>query len=486
MNECTAAETYRSISKSVERGVPTTRTEADSLGSRELPAGVLYGIATLRAQDNFDISFHKLGSAPELLHALARIKHAAAAANRDIGVLQPDVADAIIAASVEVGNGQHADQFIVDLLEGSGGTSINMNVNEVIANRALEFLGDQPGHYERVHPNDHVNAGQSTNDVLPAAIKLAAYDKSQTLIDALAHLAEALEGRAQAFQDVLRIGRTCLQTAQPMRLGQAFGGYSAAIRRIVGKLRGARDEMLILPLGGTAIGTGLGSAPRYRSLVYRYLREIVGADVRPGENMFDAMQNADGFARISSEVRICAEVIGKIASDLIILSYAPEGGLGELRLPSVQPGSSIMPGKINPVLPMMMQQVAFAVVGNDAAVSLASLQGQLEINHFEPVIASRLFDSIELLAKSSRIFADHCVTGIEADRDQSLKNLMSSAAIATVFVPKLGYNKVSKLVHLSVTEQRPFIDLAIEQGLVTHDELLDVLRESTTYHTDVA
>lgn len=457
----------------------TSRIDSDSLGPRELPAGALYGVATLRAQENFDISFHNLGHESELLTALARIKHAAAAANRDIGVLTPEIADAIIAASTEIENGEHADQFVVDLLEGSGGTSINMNVNEVIANRALQLLGDRPGRYERIHPNDHVNAGQSTNDVLPAAIKLAVYEKSQTLIDAVSRLAAMFEDRARSFDDILRVGRTCMQAAQPMRLGQAFGGYAAAIRRVAAKLSATRDEMLILPLGGTAIGTGLGSAPGYRSAVYHHLRAIVGADVRPAENMFDAMQNADGFARVSSEIRICAEVIGRIASDLIVLASGPDSGMGELRLPSVQPGSSIMPGKINPVLPMMMQQVAFAVVGNDATVSLASLQGQLEINHFEPVIASRLFDSIDLLARSTRIFADRCIAGIEADRDHSLKNLMRSSALATVFVRKLGYARVSKLVQTSVSQQRPFIELAVEQGLLTHKEVLDTLREST-------
>ncbi|WP_105375057.1 aspartate ammonia-lyase [Neorhizobium huautlense] len=466
--------------------MPTTRTDTDSLGSRELPKGALYGVATLRGQENFDISFHKLGDAPELLKALARIKHAAAAANRDIGILPADIASAIIEAAVEVENGHHADQFIVDLLEGSGGTSINMNANEVIANRALQILNEQPGTYSRIHPNDHVNTGQSTNDVLPAAVKLAVYDKSQTLIDALTHLAHALEDRSIAFEDVLRIGRTCMQAAQPMRLGQAFGGYAAAIRRLVEKMASVRDEMLVLPLGGTAIGTGLGSASGYRSAVYRHLKEIVGADVRPGENMFDAIQNADAFARVSSEIRICAEVIGKIASDLIILASGPNSGVGELRLPSVQPGSSIMPGKVNPVLPMMMQQVAFAVVGNDAAVSLAALHGQLEINHFEPVFASRLFDSIELLAKSTRIFADKCIAGIEADSEQSLRNLMQSSALATVFVPKLGYAEVSKLVEASVAVRRPFIELAIERGLLTHDEVLRVVRESTDYREDVA
>lgn len=462
-----------------------TRIDTDSLGSRELPAKALYGVATLRGRENFDISFRKLGDAPELLKALAQIKHAAALANRDIGVLPLDIADAIISAAIEVENGLHTDQFIVDLMEGSGGTSINMNINEVLANRALQMLGEQPGTYSRIHPNDHVNTGQSTNDVLPAAVKLAVYDKAQTLLDSLRHLAGALEDRSVVFDDVLRIGRTCMQAAQPMRLGQAFGGYAASIRRLVEKLISARDEMLILPLGGTAIGTGLGSAPGYRSAVYKYLKDIVGADVRPGENMFDAMQNADAFARVSSEVRVCGEVIGKIASDLIILA-SDASGVGEIRLPPVQPGSSIMPGKVNPVLPMMMQQVAFAVIGNDAAVSLACLQGQLEINHFEPVIASRLFDSIELLAKSTRIFADKCITGIEADRNQSLENLLQSPALATVFVARLGYAEVSRLVQASVAERRRFIDLAIERGLLTHDEVLKVVHESTEYREEIA
>jgi len=462
------------------------RTETDSLGSRALPSAALYGIATLRGQENFDISFQKLGNIPELVTALAQIKHAAAAANRDVGVLPANIAEAIIAASVEVAKGLHADQFIVDVLEGSGGTSINMNVNDVIANRALEILGDHPGRYERIHPNDHVNLGQSTNDVVPTAVKLAIYEMSCALIDSLSSLAVSLEDRSRCFDDILRVGRTCLQAAQPMRLGQAFGGYAAAIRRQIANLTAARGGMLSLPLGGTAIGTGLGSTSGYRSAVYRHLADIVGVDLRPAENMFDAMQNADSFARISSEIRICAEVVGKIASDLVILSSGPNSGIGELRLPSVQVGSSIMPGKVNPVLPMMMQQVAFAVIGNDTAVSLASLNGQLEINHFEPIIASRLLDSIGILARSTRIFAERCIAGIEADADQSLKNLMHSPALATTFVPKLGYAKTSELVHAARDQQRPFIEVAIQQGLIARGEILVALRESSDYREDDA
>lgn len=464
----------------------STRTETDSLGSRELPIDALYGVCTLRGRENFDISHQKLGDAPDLLKALARIKHAAAEANRDIGVLPPDIARAIIAAATEVEAGRHSKNFIIDLLEGSGGTSINMNVNEVIANRALQILGETPGTYDRVHPNDHVNLGQSTNDVLPTALRLALYDKTHGLLESLRHLADTLEDRSSVFAEVLRIGRTCMQSAQPMRLGQAFGGYATAIRRLIEKLVLARDEMLVLPLGGTAIGTGLGSAPGYRSSVYRHLRRIVGADVRPSDNLFDAMQNADSLARVSSEIRICADVIGKIASDLVVLSSCPDSGIGELHLPAVQPGSSIMPGKVNPVLPMMMQQVACAVAGNDMAVSLATRSGQLEINYFEPVVVSRLFDSIEVLAKSSRIFADRCIAAIEADEEQCFKNLMQSSALATVFVPKLGYAAVSRLVQASVSDRRAFVDLVVERGLATDGEVLALVRGSTDYCEDMA
>lgn len=463
--------------------MPQTRTDTDSLGSRELPADALYGASTLRGQENFDISPHKLKDEPALLKALAQIKQAAAAANRDLGLLPADIAAAITAAAQEVAAGQHRDQFVIDLMEGSGGTSINMNANEVLANRALQILGDQPGQYRRVHPNDHVNLGQSTNDVVPSAVKLAVHDQTQALLEALAHLAAALEDRAAAFDDVLRIGRTCMQAGQPMRLGQAFGGYAAAVRRQAAKLAETRRELLTLPLGGTAIGTGLGAAPGYRPSLYRHLAAIVGAEVRPAANLFDGMQNADGFARISAEIRISAEVVGKIGADLVILA-SDASGIGEIVLPSVQPGSSIMPGKINPVLPMMMQQVAFAIIGNDAAVALAALHGQLEINHFEPVVASRLLDSLHLLTRSSRIFADRCVRGIEANRERSLSNLMRSSALATVFVPRLGYAEVSRLVRASVREQRPFIELAIERGLLTQDDVIGALHDST--HQDDA
>lgn len=455
------------------------RTEKDSLGTLEIPADALYGVQSLRAQQNFDISQQKLADAPEFLRALARIKQAAALANRDIGALPDDLAQAITKAAAEVAEGRHDSSFIVDMMEGSGGTSINMNMNEVLANRALELLGDRPGDYHRLHPNDHVNMGQSTNDVVPAAVKLALYEAAEPLVAALSHLAERLAERARAFEDVLRIGRTCMQGAQPMRLGQAFGGYGAAVARLAKVLEARRQDMLVLPLGGTAIGTGLGAAPGYREAVYARLASILNTDVRPGGDIFDAMQNADGFARFSSEIRIAAEVVGKIAGDLVLLGSDANSGLGELLLPAVQPGSSIMPGKVNPVLPMMMQQVAYAVIGNDNTVSLAALNGQLEINHFEPVIASRMLDAIGMLTRSTLIFADRCIAGIEADRERSLQNLMQSSALATVFVPDLGYTQVAALVQRAQAERRPFSAVAVESGLLGSEELLRRLDDST-------
>lgn len=459
--------------------MPINRTETDSLGSRELPDSCLYGVSTLRAIENFSVSSRVIGDEPEFIRALAQIKAAAAAANRDLQVYDSAVAEAIIHAADEVIGGSHADAFPVDMMEGSGGTSINMNMNEVLANRALDLLSKPRGRYDLVSPNDHVNNGQSTNDVVPAAVKLAIHQKAATLLDVLDELAGVLRRKAAEFDDVLRVGRTCMQAAQPMRLGQAFGGYASAIERQRANLGHICDELLILPLGGTAIGTGLGAAPGYRPAFYGHLQRIVGKAVRPADDMFDAMQNADAFSRISAEIRVTAEITGKIATDLILLSSSASSATGEIQLPAVQPGSSIMPGKINPVIPILMQQAVFGIVGNDSSVSIASLSGQLEINHFEPIIATRLFDSIDLLTKSARIFAQSCISGIEANREQSLDNLLASSAIATVFVPRLGYARTSELVQLSLKEQRPLVALAIEQGLLDQQDIMATLREST-------
>ncbi len=456
----------------------THRTESDLLGTVQLPSDCLYGINTVRGRENFSISGRTMAEEPAFVRALARVKIAAAMANRDLGVLPAEAADAIIAAGNEIIAGRHREYFVVDMLEGSGGTSINMNTNEVIANRALQLLGRSSGDYRHIHPNDHVNLGQSTNDVVPTALKLACYEEAQGLETGLGELAASLAAKSAEWADVLRLGRTCLQAAQPMTLGQAFGGYAAAVARGRDKIAVTAGDLLTVPLGGTAIGTGLGAAEGYRAVVLRHLSALTGRAVTGSGDLFDGMQNADAFARFSGELRVTADIVGKIAADLVILSSGPTGALGEVSLPPVQAGSSIMPGKVNPVMPMMMQQVAFAVSGNDLAVSMAALHGQLEINHFEPVMASRILESLRLLTNGVRLFARRCIDGARANREESLRNLMESSALATAFVPKLGYEMTSRLVKQSLAEKRSFIELAIDQGLLAQSDVMAILHRS--------
>jgi aspartate ammonia-lyase len=454
------------------------RKESDSLGEVTLAGDCLYGINTARGRENFAISNRTLRDEPAFIRALACVKKAAALANCSLGALPQDITNAVVKACDEIAEGRHHEHFVIDMLEGSGGTSINMNANEVIANRALQIIGAPLGDYRRVHPNEHVNMGQSTNDVVPTALKLAVFEKAQVFLRALESLKASLAAKSIEFSEVLRLGRTCLQSAQPMTLGQAFGGYASAIARARDMAAAAANSLMVVPLGGTAIGTGLGAAPGYREAVLRRLAEVTGWAISGPGDLFDGMQNADAFARISSELRTAADILGKIASDLVILSSGPTGGIGEIVLPAVQAGSSIMPGKINPVLPMMMQQVAFAVTGNDLAISMAVLQGQLEINHFEPVTASRLFDSLDLLTNGTRLFTERCIDGLAADRETSLRNLMESSALATVFVPKLGYEATTALVKESLKVRRPFSALAIESGLLTEGDVVASLYRS--------
>lgn len=454
------------------------RIETDSIGSRDIPVDALYGVNALRGMENSELGGDRVREFPQLIKALAAIKKAAAQANQEIGVLSSDLAAAIIIACDELLTGSHHDQFIVNMLEGSGGTSINMNANEVIANRALQILAHEAGNYTILHPNDHVNCGQSTNDVVPTAVKLAVYDACGPLVVALNSLSDAFAERAVAFSDVLKIGRTCMQAAQPMTLGQEFGGYASAIRRVAAKIETAALDLLTLPLGGTAIGTGLGADPGYRAAVYRHLSSGLNLPVCPAKDSFDAMQNSDGFARISAEIRIAAETIAKVAHDLILLSSDSQSGLGEIRLPPIQSGSSIMPGKINPVMPMMMQQISFSISGNDTSVSLAAMSGQLEINHFEPIIAARLFDSIRLLTRGSILFTQKCINGIEANPDRALSLLINSPALATVMVAQLGYAQVSEIVKQADADGVPFIDALIAKGLMERSDVMTVLQKT--------
>jgi len=414
------------------------RQEMDCLGAVQIPRDALYGVNTVRGVDNLSVSRQAIGSEREFIRAFAQCKWAAALANHELHAIDAAQCQAIVQACREVADGDHDAHMVVDFLEGSGGTSSNMNVNEVIANRAQQLLGAELGRYDRVHPNDHVNRSQSTNDVYPSAMKIATWQLLAPLMRETEALAASLQDKAHAFKDILHLGRTCFQDAQPMMLGQVFGGYAALTQRLAEKLHTVRDDLRILPLGGTAIGTGFGAPKGYKARVYAHLAQLTGVAFRPAADPFDAMQNLDTFARVSAELRTVATSLGKMASDLILLSSGPNGGVAELELPAVQPGSSIMPGKVNPVVPMSLVQIGFAVTGNDVCIAQANQAGQLEINHFEPVVADRLYDSIHLLRNGVRLLREKCINGIRANVSVNERHLLDSTAIATALIPNSG------------------------------------------------
>ena len=453
-----------------------TRTESDYLGPVSLPMNGLHGVHTARGLQNLTFSDRPFGSEREFVRAFAHCKWAAALANRDLGQISDAQAGALAAACREMAEGALDHCLVVDLMEGSGGTSTNMNVNEVLANRAQQILGGAVGRYDLVHPNDHVNRSQSTNDVYPAAMKIALHQLLGLLADELGKLALAFASKAQAFASILHLGRTCLQDAHPMLLGQVFGGYLAVTKRLADAVSGSRASLLALPLGGTAIGTGFGTPPGYKAAVYAHLRSITGVRYEPVADPFDGMQNLDTFVRVSGELRTVATSLGKIASDLIILSSGPHGGLGEVVLPAVQAGSSIMPGKINPVIPMSMVQIGFAVVGNDVCIAQANQAGQLEINHFDPVVAHRIFDSVRLLTQGVSGFNERCVAGLTAQETANETHLLRSSAVATALVPRLGYGAVSRLVRQSVSAGCPFIETLESEAILERGDADQLIR----------
>ena len=451
-----------------------TRTETDMLGEVEIPAGALYGIHTVRGVRNLTVSSRRIGQERAFVTAFAHAKKAAACANRDLAQITAAQCDAISQACDEVERGEHDHELIVDMMEGSGGTSTNMNFNEVIARRAMQIAGGGV----RVHPNDHVNRSQSTNDVVPSAMKMAAYTLLGPLVQELGRLALALEQRSRDFATILHLGRTCMQDAQPMTLGQVFGGYAALTHRLAHSLGAAREALRVLPLGGTAIGTGFGAPAGYRAALYPHLYRVTGVSYEPATDSFDAMQNLDTFLRVSGELRTVATSLGKVASDLILLSSGPQGGLAEIKLPAVQAGSSIMPGKVNPVVPMSLVQVGFAVQGNDVTISQANQAGQLEINHFEPVVADRLFDSIRLLTNGVRLLRTRCIEGLTARIDTNERHLLASSALATALIPRLGYEATSRMVKESEAAGMPLLEMLARQGLMTHDQALAALADA--------
>ena len=451
----------------------STRLEKDPLGELPVPQAALYGVQTERARRNFPIS-HQFPLAP-FVDAVVWIKRAAALTNKETGRLEARLADAIVRAADEVLAGQHRDQFVVDPYQAGAGTSHNMNCNEVLANRANELLGGRRGEYSPIHPNDHVNMAQSTNDVIPTAIRLGALRLLPDLLAALDRLGAAFGARAKAFDDVLKSGRTHLQDATPIRLGQEFAAYGHTIERHRARLARAADDLRDLGIGGTAVGTGLNAEPRYPKLMVKHLQQLTGLELREGADRVQLMQSMGDPAAFSAALRTYAVDLGKIASDIRLLASGPRTGLAEIRLPEVQPGSSIMPGKVNPSIAEMVNMVCFQAVGNDVTVATAAEAGQLELNVMMPVIAHNLLFTMIILTNASRVFAERCVEGIEADRAMCEHWLERSPALVTALAPKIGYAAAAKLAKEAVEKNVTVRQLVIEKGLLKGKELDEVL-----------
>jgi aspartate ammonia-lyase len=447
--------------------------ERDPLGELPVPADALWGIQTERARQNFPIS--NLRPLPAFVDACIWIKKAAALTHRETGRLDPKLADAIIQAADEVLAGQHRDQFVVDPYQAGAGTSHNMNCNEVLANRANELLGAKRGEYKPVHPNDHVNMAQSTNDVIPTAIRLGALSLLPALTEALGRLARAFLAKGKAFDGIVKSGRTHLQDATPVRLGQEFTAYGHSVERNSARIVRSADDLRDLGIGGTAVGTGLNAEPQYPASVVKHLQAMTKQQLRVGADRVQLMQSMGDPTAFSGAVRTYAADLGKIASDLRLMVSGPRTGFAEIQLPAVQPGSSIMPGKVNPSIPEMVNQVCFQVIGNDVTVTTAAEAGQLELNVMMPVIAHNLFFSMMILTNASRVLAERCVEGIEADEAQCAYWLERSPALVTALAPKIGYAEAAKLAKEAVAKNVTVRQLVIEKGLLKGKELDEVL-----------
>ena len=447
--------------------------ERDPLGELPVPVEALWGIQTERARQNFPIS--QLRPLPAFVDAVIQIKKAAALSNKATGRLDAKLADAIVRAADEVLAGGHRDQFVVDPYQAGAGTSHNMNCNEVLANRANELLGAKRGEYKPVHPNDHVNMAQSTNDVIPTAIRLGALNLLAALTEALTRLGRAFLEKGKAFDDIVKSGRTHLQDATPVRLGQEFTAFGRTVERNRDRITRAADDLRELGIGGTAVGTGLNAEPEYPRLMVKHLREIAGVELREGKDRVQLMQSMGDAAAFSGAVRTYAADLGKIASDLRLLASGPRTGFAEILLPPVQPGSSIMPGKVNPSIAEMVNQVCFQVIGNDVAIAAAAEAGQLELNVMMPVIAHNLFFAMTIITTASRVLAERCVEGIEADAAQCAHWLERSPALVTALAPKIGYAEAAKLAKEAVAKNVTVRQLVIEKGLLKGKELDEVL-----------
>lgn len=452
------------------------RREADSIGEKDIPCAAYYGVQTLRAAENFKITGHTVH--PEIIKSIVEIKLAAAITNKKAGVISGEVADAIVTACREILDGQYTENFIVDSIQGGAGTSLNMNANEVIANRAIEILGGEKGDYKIVHPNDSVNCGQSTNDVYPSAGKIASIRLLKKASKQLKQLDEVFLEKSQELKDVIKMGRTEMQDAVPISFGQVFAAYQSAISRDIERFEFAEQALSKLNMGGTAIGTGINADSKYIHKIVPNLSEVTGLELSQADDLVDATQNLDSFVYVSGIVKSCATTLSKISNDLRLMSSGPRTGFSEINLMPKQNGSSIMPGKVNPVIPEVVNQIAFRVIGNDVSITQAAEAGQLELNAFEPIIFHCLFESLDILNNGISAFAD-CIKGITVNKHQCEENIDNSVGTVTALCPYIGYNRASNLAKRALKEGKTIREIIIEEKIMSESEIDRILNPNT-------
>lgn len=453
----------------------STRKEHDFIGEMEIDNSVYYGIQTLRALENFCITNRKLGEYPIFVAALAKVKKAAALANNELGLLSDSLCDAICKACDKIINGEYHDQFVVDMIQGGAGTSTNMNANEVIANLALEIMGHPKGAYQFCHPNDHVNLSQSTNDAYPTALRIALYERLSNMTEYMQILRDSFTRKSEEFKDVIKMGRTQLQDAVPMTLGQEFKTFELMLEKDIERILDARNLIRVINLGGTAIGTGINAHPDYKNVVERKIQEITGNPFVTAQDLIEATQSTGAYVQVSGVLKRVAVKLSKICNDLRLLNSGPRAGLNEINLPKMQPGSSIMPGKVNPVIPEVVNQVCFAVIGNDVAITMAAEGGQLQLNVFEPVIAYNLFESIIMLNRAMETLAKKCIDGITANRDVCKNFVLGSIGIVTALNPYIGYENSASIAKESLNTGKSVYDIVLERGLLQREQLDEIL-----------
>ena len=462
----------------------TKRIEKDFLGERELPSDVYYGIQTLRATENFPIT--GLSIHASLIKAMGIVKKSAALANMEVGLLPQEIGEAIVKAAEEVIEGKWDAQFIVDPIQGGAGTSINMNANEVIANRALEILGHEKGNYKIVSPNSHVNMSQSTNDSFPTAMHIAILNLTNELLDTMEAMQVVFDEKAKQFAHVIKMGRTHLQDAVPVRLGQEFEAYSRVLGRDIKRIKATRENLYAVNMGATAVGTGLNALVAYISSANHHLAEISSLPIYGADHLVDATQNTDSYTEVSSALKVCMLNASKVANDLRLMASGPRAGLGEISLPARQPGSSIMPGKVNPVMPEVMNQVAFQVIGNDQTISMASEAGQLELNVMEPVLIFNLIQSLTIMNNVFKAFTENCLKGIEANEERMKEYVEKSVGVLTAVNPHIGYETAARLAREAILSGRSIRELCIAEGVLTAEQLDLILDPYEMTHPGIA